>query len=125
MKKLVTALAILFAGYLLYGASTYSQVVNSAKAQEIVKTPAEKLWWPVSANVTVTSRRVTAAVYNGYGRPIFCSGRAMGYTYWGQTLWSTMNVAIPPGRTAYVYVYSNDPRNPFVGGDGQIQCRWY
>lgn len=80
-------------------------------------------WWTANANATYTNIKVTGSVYNGFPRPIYCIGRVVGGTYYGMTYWSSFEAVIPPGRYAYAYVYTN-PRDPFVGADANIQCKF-
>lgn len=80
-------------------------------------------WWRADARVEVNPARVTGAVYNGLNRPIVCRGRVIGMLRSGHTLWSDAGGVVYPGRYAYVYVYTNDPYNPFVNGRADVQCR--
>ena len=85
---------------------------------------AQHSWWSANANVKASSLQVTASVYNGLSRPIFCTGRVEGYTYYGQTLWSRFNAVIYPDNNAYAYVYTNH-NNQFISAYANIRCRFY
>jgi len=80
-------------------------------------------WYSANARVNVNPRRVSATVYNNLNRPIACRGRVVGQLSSGQTLWSDARGVIYPGRSAHVYVYTNDPYNQFVNGWSNIQCQ--
>lgn len=81
-------------------------------------------WWSVNANVTYSNTVVTAAVYNNLPNPIFCKGRAIGSTYYGQVIWSNFQGIIEPGMSYYVYVYTN-VQNPFIGANANVVCKFY
>lgn len=80
-------------------------------------------WWRADAQIEVSPRRVVGAIYNGLDRPIVCRGRVVGLLRSGHTLWSDAGGVIYPGRSAHVYVYTNNPRNSFINGWADIRCR--
>lgn len=80
-------------------------------------------WWTADARINASSSQVEAAVRNNLPRPIYCRGNVYGETASGHVLNAWMEGTIYPGRFGYVYVYTNDPYNPFVRGWANIRCQ--
>lgn len=75
-----------------------------------------------AGDVYVSETFIKATVCN-YEVPFArCTGRVIGRTYYGQTLWSNVNLVLPYGNCGYAYVYTN-PSNPFIAGDSNIYCQ--
>ncbi len=80
--------------------------------------------FPVHANVFWNRGQATASAYNHFGRPIICSGHAVGVTMSGPRLFSYMNGAIIyPGTYGNIFVYTNN-YNPFIGAQAFLNCNW-
>ena len=97
-------------------------ITLAASLTILVATATACAWWQADARINVRRRIVEAAVYNGLPGPIYCQGYVFGRTYQGQVLNVRMAGFVPPGRYAYVYVYTNE-MNPFIAGWANIQCR--
>lgn len=76
-----------------------------------------------NAYVQVNSLNITAEVANPYQQPIYCSGRVIGMTYSGHTLYAYVNTVVPAFGYRYAYVYTN-AHNPFVNGWSEVVCRF-
>ena len=124
-KNFATILCFLFGAFLCFRAFEVSDAnAYEPQTQTVHTAPVAEKLWNVNADVWVDRTTVKVGVYNRYGRPIYCQGRVAGYTYYGSTIWNSMSAGVTPGSYAYVYVYT-DPRDPFVDGRADIQCRWY
>ena len=128
-KNFVSIIFAIFACFLAFKATETNQAyANDYYEQDDVNKidppKAEELWWTANANVTATSFKITASVYNGLSGPIYCIGRVFGNTYYGNTAWVNFEAIIGPGNYSYGYVYTNQ-NDPFVSGNANIQCRTY
>lgn len=75
--------------------------------------------WRV-ANVYVSPGYVSSDVTNYTGYTVRCTGKVYGVFANGAHLWSYFDSYVPPGATAYAYVYTQ--RHPFVDGYANIYC---
>lgn len=81
--------------------------------------------WPVHANVWWNPLQANAQVFNHFGAPIICSGRAQGFTQFGRSYFSYLNpTVIFPGNSYQLYVYTNY-YDPFINASAFIDCNWY
>lgn len=54
--------------------------------------------------------------------PVYCQGRLVAQTYYGNYLWSSIQTWVPAQGFAYQYVYSY-PSNPIVSSQVEIICQ--
>lgn len=80
-------------------------------------------WFTMQSQIQLSSREAIATIYNDLSYPLHCKGKITGVTNYG-CLYEHLNVAIVPGQSAYVYVYT-DNRTPFVDARSEIQCKRY
>ena len=79
----------------------------------------------VNPQISVSQTLVRVQVVNTWGMPIFCTGEARAYTFYGQFVSGYMNRAlIYPGNFSFIDVYTNQ-FNPFVNASANIFCDFY
>lgn len=81
-----------------------------------------KAWFNISANIYVSSNKITAKVYNNSNRPWQCRGKVYGETQLGQWSNQWFNLNIYPGY--YINPYLDTWGNAyFIKGNAEVQCR--
>ena len=89
-----------------------------------LSTSALAQFFPARMQVFVHPAQVIAQVYNPFHQPIVCNGQLFGQTAGGPVFNTFLfDQVLPPGTVRFAQLMGN-PYNPYVGGWGQIYCRF-